>query len=37
VQQAGLFADPGSLLPVAGLVGFSFLFGGIVCALKTKP
>lgn len=38
VETAGILPDSGSLLPVAGLVGFSFLLGGIVCgAWKTRP
>lgn len=38
VQEAGVLTDPGSLLPIAGLVGFSFLIGGIVCrSIKTRP
>jgi len=36
VQTAGVLPD-GSLLPVAGLVGFSFLFGGIVCGALKRP
>ncbi len=36
VQTAAVLPD-GSLLPVAGIVGFSFLFGGIVCGALKKP
>jgi hypothetical protein len=37
VLQAGILPDPENLLPVAAIVGFSFLFGGIVSAIKTRP
>ena len=37
-QMAGVLPDANSLLPVAGVVGFSFLIGGIVCrSIKTRP
>ena len=37
VETASIVPDSTSLLPVAALVGFSFLLGGIVCgALKTR-
>ncbi len=37
VQTVSALPDSGSLLPVAGIVGFSFLIGGIVCRmLKTR-
>jgi hypothetical protein len=37
VETAGIFPDSASLLPVAALVGFSFLLGGIVCgSIKTR-
>ena len=31
VETASIFPDSASLLPVAAVVGFSFLLGGIVC------
>lgn len=38
VETAGIFPDSASLLPVAALVGFSFLLGGIVCGtIKNRP
>jgi hypothetical protein len=38
VQEASILPEPGNLLPVAGIVGFSFLIGGIVCSsIKTRP
>ncbi len=37
VEMAGMFPDSASLLPVAAVVGFSFLLGGIVCGWKTRP
>lgn len=37
VETAGIVPDSASLLPVAALVGFSFLLGGIVCGtIKTR-
>jgi lipoprotein-anchoring transpeptidase ErfK/SrfK len=36
VQMAGVLPE-GSLLPVAGIVGFSFLLGGIVCGALKPP
>jgi len=37
VLRAGILPEPANLLPVAAIVGFSFLLGGIVSALKTRP
>ncbi|MFZ0704295.1 MAG: hypothetical protein WAM71_01745 [Candidatus Korobacteraceae bacterium] len=38
IEAASILPDAGSLLPVAAVVGFSFLVGGIVCgAWKTRP
>ncbi len=37
VQTASVLPDSGSLLPVAGIVGFSFLLGGIVCGAIKRP
>lgn len=38
VETAGVVPDSTSLLPVAALVGFSFLLGGIVCGtIKKRP
>lgn len=38
VETASIIPESGSLLPVAALVGFSCLVGGIVCgAMKTRP
>ena len=38
VQEASVLPEPRNLLPVAGIVGFSFLIGGIVCrSIKTRP
>ena len=37
VEEAGLVPDSRSLLPVAAIIGFSFLFGGIVCSIKPRP
>jgi len=37
ILRAGILPDPANLLPVAAVVGFSLLFGGIVSAFKTKP
>ena len=37
VEEASVIPDSASLLPVAALVGFSFLLGGIVCgSIKTR-
>ena len=36
VQTASLLPE-GSILPVAGIVGFSFLIGGIVCGALKPP
>ena len=37
VEKAGILPDSASLLPVAAVVGFSFLLGGIVCGtMKTR-
>lgn len=38
VEKASVVPDSASLLPVAALVGFSFLLGGIVCGtIKKRP
>lgn len=38
VETASVLPDSASLLPVAALVGFSFLLGGIVCGtIKNRP
>jgi hypothetical protein len=38
IEAASIIPDAGSLLPVAAVVGFSFLVGGIVSgAWKTRP
>jgi len=37
VEETGLIPDSRSLLPVAAIIGFSFLFGGIVCSIKPRP
>jgi hypothetical protein len=38
VDKASIIPDSGSLLPVAAVVGFSFLLGGIVCGtIKKRP
>ena len=38
VEEASIIPDAGNLLPVAAVVGFSFLVGGIVSgAWKTRP
>lgn len=37
IEEAAIVADLHSLLPVAGIVAFSFLFGSIVSAIKTRP
>ena len=37
VSKADMLPEPATLLPIAAVVGFSFLFGGIVCTLKTRP
>jgi hypothetical protein len=38
VETAGMIPDSASLLPVAAVVGFSFLLGGIVCGtIKKRP
>ena len=37
VEEASILPDSASLLPVAAVVGFSFLLGGIVCGtIKTR-
>jgi hypothetical protein len=37
VEEASVLPDSASLLPVAAVVGFSFLLGGIVCgSIKTR-
>lgn len=37
VEKAGIVPDSASLLPIAAVVGFSFLVGGIVCGtIKTR-
>lgn len=38
VEKASIVPDSASLLPVAAVVGFSFLLGGIVCgSIKKRP
>lgn len=38
IETAGIVPDAAGLLPVAALVGFSFLLGGIVCGtIKKRP
>lgn len=37
VETASILPDSANLLPVAALVGFSFLVGGIVCGAWTRP
>lgn len=38
VETASVLPDSAGLLPVAALVGFSFLLGGIVCGtIKNRP
>ena len=38
IEAASILPDAGSLLPVAAVVGFSFLLGGIVCGtIKKRP
>ena len=38
VETASMIPDSASLLPVAAVIGFSFLLGGIVCGtIKKRP
>ena len=36
ISRASILPDPSTLLPVAAVVGFSFLFGGLVCTWKAR-